>query len=388
MAQVDSPASGTEQPARPPTGMDASRIEDSDPSLPLRGAGIREAPPDLSQSPGSKAATLPTSFWLVGLALVIAVWLTTFGLWGTEMEFPTTVSSTEVKTDNGGTLVLEKTVREFIGGGIDDAVDWVTREASWLFDGMSDAVAYALVTIEDILKLIPWPAVVVALAFLSFAVGRWQLMAFTIFALLFVGFMDLWENTIDTIALMVVAVVIAVTVGLPLGVLAARSRVADNLMRPILDGMQTMPSFVYLLPGLLFFGLGKPAGIFATLIYAVPPVIRLTNLGIRQVSEEAIEAAHAFGTTPFQLLTKVQIPMALPTIMAGINQTTMMALAMVTIASMVAAGGLGDNVLRALQKNQPGNGAIAGSAIVFLAIIIDRLTQSVAQEQEERRGAG
>ena len=388
MAQVDSPASGTEQPARSPTGKDASRIEDSDPSLPQRGAGIKEVQPDLSQSPGSKAATLPTSFWLVGLALVIAVWLTTFGLWGTEMEFPTTVSTTEVKTDNGGTLVLEKTVRELIGGGIDDAVDWVTREASWLFDGMSNAVAYALVTIEDILKWVPWPAVVVAVAFLSFAVGRWRLMGFTIFALLFVGFMDLWENTVDTIALMVVAVVIAVTVGLPLGVLAARNSITNNLMRPILDGMQTMPSFVYLLPGILFFGLGKPAGIFATIIYAVPPVIRLTNLGIRQVSTEAVEAAHAFGTTPFQLLTKVQIPMALPTIMAGINQTTMMALAMVTIASMVAAGGLGDNVLRALQKNQPGNGAIAGMAIVFLAIVIDRLTQSVAQEQQERRSAG
>ena len=174
MAQVDSPASGTEQPARSPTRMDASRIEDSDPSLPLRGAGIKEVQPNLSQSPGSKAATLPTSFWLVGWALVIAVWLTTFGLWGPEMEFPTTVSSTEVKTDNGGTLVLEKTVRELIGGGIDDAVDWVTREASWLFDGMSNAVAYALVTIEDTLKWVPWPAVVVALAFLSFAVGRWQ----------------------------------------------------------------------------------------------------------------------------------------------------------------------------------------------------------------------
>ena len=388
MAQVDSPASGTEQPARSPTGMAASRIEDSDPSLPQRGAGIKEVQPDLSQSPGSKAATLPTSFWLVGLALVIAVWLTTFGLWGPEMEFPTTVSSTEVKTDNGGTLVLEKTVREAIGGAIDDAVDWVTRKGSWLFDGMSSAVAHALVAIEDILKWVPWPAVVVAVAFLSFAVGRWRLMGFTIFALLFVGFMDLWENTIDTIALMVVAVVIAVTVGLPLGVLAARNSMANNLMRPILDGMQTMPSFVYLLPGILFFGLGKPAGIFATIIYAVPPVIRLTNLGIRQVSAEAIEAAHAFGTTPFQLLTKVQIPMALPTIMAGINQTTMMALAMVTIASMVAAGGLGDNVLRALQKNQPGNGAIAGMAIVFLAIIIDRLTQSVAQEQEDRRSAG
>ena len=388
MAQGDRPASGTEQPARPPAGMDAIRIEDSDPSLPLRGAGRKEVPPDLSQSQDSKAATLPSTFWLVGLALVIAVLLASFGFWGPEMEFPTTVSRTEVETDNGGTLVLEKTVREAIGGAIDDAVYWVTREGSWLFDGMSSAVAHALVAIEDILKWVPWPAVVVAVAFLSFAVGRWRLMGFTIFALLFVGFMDLWENTIDTIALMVVAVVIAVTIGLPLGVLAARNSMANNLMRPILDGMQTMPSFVYLLPGILFFGLGKPAGIFATIIYAVPPVIRLTNLGIRQVSTEAVEAAHAFGTTPFQLLTKVQIPMALPTIMAGINQTTMMALAMVTIASMVAAGGLGDNVLRALQKNQPGNGAIAGLAIVFLAIVIDRLTQSVAQEQEDRRSAG
>ena len=331
---------------------------------------------------------MPTRFWLAGWGLVIVVLLATIGLWGPEMDFPTTVSRTEVKTENGGTLVLEKTVRKLIGGAIDDAVDWITREGSWLFDGLSNVVTYALVAIEDVLKWIPWPTIVVALSLLTFAVGRWRLLGFTLFALLFVGFMDLWENTMDTIALMVVAVTIAVTVGLPLGVLAARNRVADNLMRPILDGMQTMPSFVYLLPGLLFFGLGKPAGIFATIIYAVPPVIRLTNLGIRQVSAEAVEAAHAFGTTPFQLLTKVQVPMALPTIMAGINQTTMMALAMVTIASMVAAGGLGDNVLRALQKNQPGNGAIAGLAIVFLAIIIDRLTQSVAQEQEDRRSAG
>ena len=152
--------------------------------------------------------------------------------------------------------------------------------------------------------------------------------------------------------------------------------------------MQTMPSFVYLLPGVLFFGLGAPAGVFATIIYAVPPVIRLTNLGIRQVSTEVVEAARSFGTSPLQLLTKVQMPMALPTIMAGINQTTMMALAMVTIASMVAAGGLGDNVLRALQKNQPGNGALAGISIVFLAIIIDRLTQSVARSQEDARSVG
>jgi glycine betaine/proline transport system permease protein len=152
--------------------------------------------------------------------------------------------------------------------------------------------------------------------------------------------------------------------------------------------MQTMPSFVYLLPGVLFFGLGAPAGVFATIIYAVPPVIRLTNLGIRQVSVEAVEAARSFGTTPFQLLTKVQVPMALPTIMAGINQTTMMALAMVVVASLVGAGGLGEAVLRALGRQEAGNSAIAGLAIVIMAIIIDRITQSVARERQERLNAG
>ena len=321
--------------------------------------------------------------WLIAAGATLIVLLASLLLWGPSMEFPTRVSSTDIQTASGNVVTLDRTVREVTGDTIDDVVGWITREGSWLFDGLSTAVTYALVWIENGLKWLPWPAVVLGLALVSFAVGRWSLTAFTIVGLLFVGFMGLWENTIDTIALMVVAVAIAIAVGLPLGILGARSQVADNLMRPILDAMQTMPSFVYLLPGILFFGLGKPAGIFATIIYAVPPVIRLTNLGIRQVSSEAVEAARSFGTTPYQLLTKVQIPMALPTIMAGINQTTMMALAMVTIASMVAAGGLGDNVLRALQKNQPGNGAIAGLAIVFLAIVIDRLTQSVVRGRQD-----
>ena len=327
--------------------------------------------------------------WLVGLGAVLAALAASLAVWGPNMDFPTTVSSSEIQTSSGNVVTLDRTVREVTGDAIDDAVSWITREGSWLFDGLSAGVTYALVRIEDVLKWLPWPVVIIGLALLSYAVGRWSLLGFTTAALLYVGFMGLWENTIDTIALMVVAVAISVAVGLPLGVFGARSRIADNLMRPILDAMQTMPSFVYLLPGILFFGLGKPAGIFATIIYAAPPVIRLTNLGIRQVSSEAVEAARSFGTTPYQLLTKVQIPMALPTIMAGINQTTMMALAMVTIASMVAAGGLGDNVLRALQKNQPGNGAIAGLAIVFLAIVIDRLTQSVARgRQEALRSSG
>ena len=324
--------------------------------------------------------------WLIGAAAVLALLVVSLIIWGPEMDFPTTVSTVESTGDSS--VQLDRTVRQYTGDAIDDTVDWITVKASWLFDGLSTAVDYALLYIEDILKWVPWPVVILGLALLSFAVGRWAFLAFTTIALLYMGFMGLWANTIDTIALMVVAVIISVSIGLPIGILGARSRLADSIMRPILDGMQTMPSFVYLLPGILFFGLGKPAGIFATIIYATPPVIRLTNLGIRQVSRETVEAARSFGTTPLQMLTKVQIPMALPTIMAGINQTTMMALAMVTIASMVAAGGLGDNVLRALQKNQSGNGLIAGLAIVFLAIIIDRLTQSVAQKQQRFTSVG
>jgi len=321
--------------------------------------------------------------WLAGLALVGLVLVVTLLLWGTEMGFPTTVSTSEIPTTGGGSITLERTVREVTSGAIDDAVSRITKDGSWLFDGLSVAVDVVLVQIENGLKWVPWPAIVTGLAFLSFAAGGWRLVGFTAAALLFVGFMDLWENMIDTIALMVVAVVIAVLGGLPLGILSSRSQLADNLMRPVLAAMQTMPSFVYLLPGILAFGLGKPAGIFATIIYAIPPVIRLTSLGIRQVPSETIEAVRSFGASPLQILTKVQIPMALPTIMAGINQTTLMALSMVTIASMVAAGGLGDNVLRALQKNEPGNGAIAGLSIVFLAIIIDRLTQAVSRRRQE-----
>ena len=338
---------------------------------------------------GVSMSNLPRMYyWLIGGGVVIIVLLASLLIWGPGMEYPTTVSSSQVATTGGNTITIDRSLRQVTGESIDNWVDWLTTEADWLFDSISDGVTYAIVFIENVLKWIPWPAIVVGLALLSFAVGRWTLTGITVVALLFMGFMGLWSNTIDTLALMVIAVIVSVAVGLPLGVLGARNQVMDNIMRPVLDAMQTMPSFVYLLPGILFFGLGKPAGIFATLIYAVPPVIRLTNLGIRQVSHETVEAARSFGASPWQVLTKVQIPMALPTIMAGINQTTMMALAMVTIASMVAAGGLGDNVLRALQKNQAGNGLISGLAIVFLAIIIDRLTQSIAAKRQEALSAG
>ena len=339
-----------------------------------------------TESPGFTLATIPTLYlWIAGVVSVIVVLILCLAFWGPGMEFPTTVA--HVQSSDGSTS-FPRSVRDVTGDAIDKGTKWLTTNGRWLFEGIKDGITYALLYIERGLKWLPWPAVILGLVLAAFAVGSWGLMAFTGIAFLFIGFMGLWEPTVDTIALMVVAVALSVGIGLPLGVLGARNQTADRIMRPILDGMQTMPSFVYLIPGILFFGLGKPAGIFATIIYAVPPVIRLTNLGIRQVSPETVEAARSFGASPLQILSKVQIPMALPTIMAGINQTTMMALAMVTIASMVAAGGLGDNVLRAIQKSEVGNGVIAGLAIVFMAIVIDRLTQAVARGRQEALNAG
>ena len=352
-------------------------------------AEIQAEQPSVASSPFSGLARLPSwAKWVAGVAVVVLVLIVSLAAWGPGMDYPTTVSRSSLETVGGGSIVNERTLRQATTDGINEGVKWLTREAAWLFGGITTIVDYALIYIEKTLFWIPWPAMVIGLTLLAFAMGRWSLAIFTSAALLYIGFMDLWSPAIETIALIVVAVGVCMAIGLPLGVLGARSRMADNLMRPILDGMQTMPSFVYLLPGILFFGLGKPAGIFATLIYAAPPVIRLTNLGIRQVSGETVEAARSFGASPTQVLTKVQIPMALPTIMAGINQTTMMALAMVTIASLVAAGGLGEPVLRALQKNDAGFGAIAGLAIVFLAIIIDRLTQSAARNRQQSMGMG
>ena len=227
-------------------------------------AQIQDAQPGTEVSTQRAAlGSLPPRYrWAAGGIAMAVVLAASLLIWGPEMDFPTTVSR---QPSSDGTITLDRSVRDVTGRAINDAVKWITREGDWLFDGLSTAVTYAIINIEKTLKWLPWPAVVIGLALLSFVVGRWSLLVFTSLALLFVGFMDLWENMIDTVALMVVAVAVSMSIGLPLGVLGARSRMADNLMRPILDGMQTMPSFVYLLPGILFFGLGKPAGIFATI---------------------------------------------------------------------------------------------------------------------------
>ena len=309
----------------------------------------------------------------IGGAAVIATLIVCLAIWGPGMQFPAAWG-------------------DVIGSEVDEWVLWLTREASWFFDGIKSVVTKVLITIEDFLLWAPWPAVVLAVAVTAWRVSGLAMAAFATVALVLVGLMGrlpggtstLWEGSMETLALIVVSVGISLLIGIPLGVAASRNSLADSVIRPILDGMQTMPSFVYLVPGILFFGLGNVPAVMATVIYAVPPVIRLTNLGIRQVSVEAVEAARSFGATPLQLLAKVQIPMALPTIMAGINQTTMMALAMVVVASLVGAGGLGEAVLRALGRQEAGNSAIAGLSIVVMAIIIDRITQSAARERERR----
>ena len=269
-----------------------------------------------------------------------------------------------------------------IEDAIDGSISWITRNGAFIFDPTSDLILDFLLKLEAILLWIPWPVVIIAIGWISWKSAGRGVMIFSATALLTLGIFDLWDSPMDTIALITVAVLLSIVIAIPTGIVASRSDKLDVVMRPVLDGMQTMPSFVYLVPAIMFFGIGNVPAVIATIIYAVPPAIRLTNLGIRQVSAETIEAARSFGTTNRQLLIKVQIPMAVPTIMAGINQTIMMAVAMAVIASLVGAGGLGEDVNRALGRIEPGEALLAGLGIVFLAIIVDRITQSAAKKRQ------
>ena len=247
-----------------------------------------------------------------------------------------------------------------VGSDINEAVRWTTREGEWLFDNM-----------------------------LSYRMLGYKFGIFTLISLLLLAAFGMWEKAMETLAMIGTSVIISVAIALPIGIMAARNNLLDKILQPILDMMQTMPSFVYLVPAIMFFSLGNVPAVIATVVYAVPPAIRLTNLGIRQVDPEVVEAARSFGATNFQVLMKVQIPMAIPTIMAGINQTIMMALAMVVIAALVGAGGVGEVVWRGLGRQRPGDALIGGVGIVIMAVLIDRLTQALAKSRQEAlKGSG
>ena len=273
-----------------------------------------------------------------------------------------------------------------VGLVLDTGVDWVTVNLSGFFRAIRDGVLIFLTAIKNGLLQVPWPATIIFLALISLRLVGWKMALFSLVALLFLGFMGLWESTVETISLVIVTVSLSMLLGIPIGLAAGRSERVNAILRPILDGMQTMPSYVYLVPAIAFFSIGDVPAVMATIIYAVPPVIRLTNLGIRQVSQDTMEAGRSMGATTMQILFKVQVPLALPTIMAGVNQTTLLALSMVVIAALVGAGGLGEDVFRALGRIETGNAFIAGLGIVFLAVMVDRLTQSYTKQKQQALG--
>ncbi|KGP72265.1 ABC transporter permease [Pontibacillus yanchengensis] len=268
---------------------------------------------------------------------------------------------------------------------ISNLTDWITDNFEFLFEPIKDNLGAFIEWLSETLQWInPWLFIALIAILAFFITGkRIGLAIFAFIGLWFIFNQDLWQDLMDTFSLVITSSIISVVVGVPFGIWMAKSRVVEAIITPVLDFMQTMPAFVYLIPAVAFFGIGMVPGVFASVIFAVPPTVRFTNLGIRQVSKELIEASEAFGTTGFQKLFKVQLPMAKKTIMAGINQTVMLALSMVVIASMIGAEGLGQKVIESLSRNNVGLGFVAGVSIVILAIIIDRFTQSLNTQKGE-----
>ena len=271
------------------------------------------------------------------------------------------------------------------------SVDFAFRDFSRAYgDGIEaffDPLLYFLVWLEKLLINSPWIIIIGIICGLTWLASKnWKLVLGTAIAFFLIGYFGMWKDTMATVAIITVCVIICMLAGIPVGVLMARSDRTEKAILPILDMMQTIPSFVYLIPILMLLGIGKVPGLIAICIYAVPPIIRLTNLGIREVDKETIEASVAFGATPIQRLKTVQIPLALPTVFAGVNQTIMMALAMVVIASMIGVKGLGVPILRAVLNQYLALGLFNGLAIVALAIIFDRAAQEYGRRIQKHRG--
>lgn len=286
------------------------------------------------------------------------------------------------KSESSIFLALGKPIKTHVN----NAVDYLVINYGDGFEAVSNSLLTLLVALERGLKAIPAPILILLIMGLAFWVSRRAVLTVGVgIGLYFIGCLGLWEQSMQTIAIMLVAVLLSIVIGIPLGVLSSRSDRFRAILSPMLDLMQTIPSFVYLIPAAMLFGLGKVPAILATIIYATPPLIRLVDLGIREVDKETVEACQAFGATRWQTLKGVQIPLALPAIMQGINQTMMMALAMVVIASMIGARGVGETVLLGLQRSDAGLGLIGGIVIVILAIVFDRITQAAGMQLQSHR---
>ena len=283
--------------------------------------------------------------------------------------------------------VMERTALMELRKGIDLTFREFSRAYGDSIESFFDPLLFFLIRLEKLLLNTPWPIILLVLAVLAWLGSRsWKLALGSVVAFMLIGYFGMWKDCMATVAIITVCTLMCITAGIPLGVLMAKSNRAEKAMLPVLDMMQTIPSFVYLIPILMLLGIGKIPGLIAVCIYAIPPIIRLTNLGIREVDKETLEASTAFGATTIQKLKSVQIPLALPTIFAGVNQTIMMALAMVVIASMIGVKGLGVPILRAISNQYLALGLFNGLAIVALAIIFDRITQRYGTRIQKHRG--
>ncbi|WP_297109805.1 proline/glycine betaine ABC transporter permease [uncultured Devosia sp.] len=269
---------------------------------------------------------------------------------------------------------------------IDDSFRSFTRAYGDAIQQVFEPLRYLLLYAEWVLLNSPWPVVAMVVAALAWlASRRWPIVLGTVLTLLLIGYFDMWEDTMRTVAMILVCTLLSLVVGIPIGIIMAGSNRVQSVVNPILDVMQTMPSFVYLIPVVMLLGIGRVPGLIAVVVYAIPPIIRLTNLGIRLVDKEVLEAADAYGSSRWQKLRNVQLPLAMPTIMAGINQTIMMALAMVVIASMIGVQGLGQPVLRAINNQYFTMGMFNGLAIVGIAIIFDRISQAFGKRIQKHQ---
>ncbi|MDY7028473.1 MAG: proline/glycine betaine ABC transporter permease [Spirochaetota bacterium] len=276
-------------------------------------------------------------------------------------------------------------VRIPVGDWVDSIMDWIITNLKPLFDFIGDVGLQILLAVEDVLMFVPWFVFVPLVGVAAWkTLGSVRKGAFMALLLFLVGTFGYWDHAMTTLSVVIVSVAVSIMLGIPSGILMSRSNRLEAILKPVLDAMQTMPSFVYLIPALMLFGLGRVPATFATIIYAIPPVIRLTNVGIREVPSDVIEAARSFGSSEREILFDAQLPLARPSIMVGINQTTMMALAMVVIGSMIGNRGLGMEVLLAINRVEIGQGFEAGISIVFLAIIIDRITHSFAYDSYQK----
>ncbi|TNE68071.1 MAG: proline/glycine betaine ABC transporter permease [Rhodobacteraceae bacterium] len=273
--------------------------------------------------------------------------------------------------------------------GIDEGFRAFSRQYGEALEAFFNPLLKFLVWFEKVLINTPWPIVILVIAIITWLGARsWKITIGAVLSLLLIGFMGMWEDTMATLAMITVATLLCVAVGIPVGILMSRSDRAQSIVTPILDVMQTIPSFVYLIPVVMLLGIGKVPGLIAVCIYAIPPIVRLTNLGIRLVDKDVMEAADAFGASAREKLFGVQIPLALPNIFAGVNQTIMMALSMVVIASMIGVKGLGTQVLRAIGNQYLALGLMNGLAIVALAIIFDRVSQTYGKRLQAYRETG